>query len=188
MHSDYFGIRRLENLLRTSSLATSILGMRFGRKRPSPGLGQKYLMTGKMLRELHHDEGAPTLRRLENLLPGNAIKTCNCYRCLFQAGRTYQLERHELRLGRDCLCLTIDQTWLVREQATIQSFSSSAYKISKCRYQSIHLNVRGSLFPPTQSSTTKTQSSPLSPGPLVSLSSLTAVTTYASSAKISIPV
>ena len=90
--------------------------MRFGRRRLSPGSGRNDLMTGRILRELHYDEGALALRRLENLLPGNVIKTCSCYRCLFRARRTYRLERHELRLGRDCLCLAIDQTWLVRKK------------------------------------------------------------------------
>ena len=65
-------------------------------------------MSGRMLRELHHDEGTPAPKRLENLLSGNDMKTCSCYRCLPRAERTYPWERHESRLGRDCLCLPID--------------------------------------------------------------------------------
>ena len=168
--------------------AILILEMRFGKRRPSPRSGWKYLMTGRMLRELHHDKSAPTSRRLENLLPGNAMKICSCYQCLFRAGRIYQLERHKLRLEWDCLCLSIDQSWLARKQATIQSFSLSAYTISRCRYQSMHLNLRGCLSPPTQLSATNTQSSPPSPGPLVLFLSSTAVITYAFPTKISIPV
>ena len=52
----------------------------------------------------HHDKGTSALRRLENLLPGNAMKICSCYRCLPRTGKNYQLKGHESRLGRDCLC------------------------------------------------------------------------------------
>ena len=43
--------------------------------------------------------------------------------------RTYRLERHESRLGRDYLCLLIGQSWLARKRATIWSFSLSSYTI-----------------------------------------------------------
>ena len=62
------------------------------------------------------------------------------------------------------------------------------YTISQCRYQSMHLDLRGSSSPPTQSSATKTQSPPLSAGLPVPLLSSTAVATYALPAKISIPI
>ena len=92
----------------------------------------------------------------------------------------YQLERHESRLKRDCLCLLIDQLWLAWKRATIWSFSLSAYTISLCRYQSMHLGLQESISPLTQSLATKTQSPPLSSGsPDITLS-WTAVTTCAS--------
>ena len=72
--------------------------MRSGRRRPSPGLGRRFLMAGRMSRESclsyvpeiirteltnkYYDEGTSALGILENSLPGNAIKTCNCYRYL----------------------------------------------------------------------------------------------------------
>ena len=31
---------------------------------------------------MHHDEGILALRKLDNLLSENAIKTCNCYQYL----------------------------------------------------------------------------------------------------------
>ena len=52
----------------------------------------------------HHDKGTLASRRRENLLPGNAMKTCSCYGYLPWARKNYQLKRHESRLGRDYLC------------------------------------------------------------------------------------
>ena len=43
--------------------------------------------------------------KTKKLMLGNAIKTCSYYQCLFQAGRTYQLEKHKSRFGLDCLGL-----------------------------------------------------------------------------------
>ena len=64
----------------------------------------------------HHDESILALRKLDKLLPGNAMKTCSCYQYLFIVEKTpiyyhwlahtshnsggmayvYQLEEHKL--------------------------------------------------------------------------------------------
>ena len=74
--------------------------------------------------------------------------------------RTYQLERHESRLGRDCLCLLIGQSLLVWKRAIIRSFLLLAYTISQCRYQSMHLASRIFFTPLNSMLATETQFSP----------------------------
>ena len=92
-------------------------------------------------------------RKLENLLPGNTMKTCSSSRYLLIVGRA---------------------------PVTIRSSSSSTsfrrcYATSRCRYRLMHPGF------PTRSSATETQSSPPSSGFLIPLPNSTAVTTYASS-------
>ena len=92
----------------------------------------------------------------------------------------YRLKRYHSRLRWDCLYLSINQLWLARERATIRSFLLLAYMISQCRYQLMHLDLRGSLSPLIYLSATKTQSPPPSPGPSVLLPSSTMVIAHAS--------
>ena len=53
------------------------------KKRSSSWLGRKYLIVGRMLKVLGFTKGILASKRLENLLPRNAIKTYNCYQYLF---------------------------------------------------------------------------------------------------------
>ena len=112
----------------------------------------------------HHDEDTLALRKLEDLLPRKSTRPTVAI---------YQLEEHQSRLGRDCLCLPIGKTlvttWarllvsLGKTQATIRFLSSTGfgrcYATSWCRYQLMHPGF------PTQLLATETQSLPSSFGP-----------------------
>ena len=78
--------RQLDNLLRMFFLC-SILETGSRRRRLSLGSKRRCLMAERMMREWCITKGTLVSKKLENLLPGNTMRTCSCFQYLLIIGR-----------------------------------------------------------------------------------------------------